>query len=131
MDSPEQCCGCFFIVVVGQHAGVVPLKCVAKSELRKGGKYLDTEGRIGIYDGTNISKCEHSRQMSNCKESGRASICEHCRIRSGCKECGVSQICEHGRIRSECKECKACKGSKDTGEAVFPDSVSIVDAADC
>ena len=33
--------------MVGQHAGIVPLKRVAKSELRKGGKYLDTKGKIG------------------------------------------------------------------------------------
>jgi hypothetical protein len=49
--------------------------------------------------------CEHGRQKSQCKECGGASICEHGRIKSRCKECGGASICEHGRVKSNCKEC--------------------------
>ena len=91
--------------MVGEHAGIVPLKSVAKSMWRKGGKYLDTNWRIGIYDGTGLRWCEHSRERSKCKEYGRSGTCENGRQRSHCKECGGVSICEHGRIRSQCKEC--------------------------
>jgi len=50
----------FFLVdIVGQHVCMLPLKSVTKSDVRKGGKYLDTKGRIGIFDGKEL-KCEHS-----------------------------------------------------------------------
>ena len=52
--------------MVGQHTDIVPLKSVAKSEMNKGGKYLDTQGRIGIYDGKEL-KCEHGKQRSRYK----------------------------------------------------------------
>ena len=52
-----------------------------------------------------MSKCEHNRQKSQCKECGGASICEHNRRKSRCKECGGSDICEHNRRKSQCKEC--------------------------
>jgi len=42
------------VAMVGQHAGIMPLKNVATSERKKGGKYLDTKGKIGIYDGTEV-----------------------------------------------------------------------------
>ena len=95
----------FFIAMVGEHAGIVPLKSVAKSMWRKGGKYLDTNWRIGIYDGTGLRWCEHSRERSKCKEYGRSGTCENGRQRSHCKECGGVSICEHGRQRSRYKEC--------------------------
>jgi len=38
----------FIVDIVGQYAGIVPLINLAKSASRKGGKYLDTNGRIGI-----------------------------------------------------------------------------------
>jgi len=94
----------FSVAMVGQHAGIVPLKGVAKSERRQGGKYLDTKGRIGIYDGTKL-KCEHRRERSTCKDCGGSSICQHGRKRSRCKDCGGASICEHGRQRPQCKEC--------------------------
>ena len=47
--------------MAGQHAGIVPLKSVAKSRLKIDGKYPDTKGRIGTWSGT-ILKCEHGRQ---------------------------------------------------------------------
>jgi len=52
-----------------------------------------------------MSKCEHGRQKSRCKDCGGSSICLHNRDKSKCKECGGSQICLHGRIKSTCKEC--------------------------
>ena len=52
-----------------------------------------------------MSKCEHGRQKSQCKECGGSGICEHGRIKSTCKECGGASICEHGRRKSHCKEC--------------------------
>ena len=73
----------------------LPLKSVAKSEGRNDEKYLDTMGRIGVYDGKEL-KCEHGRQRSRSKECGGSSICEHGRRRSACKECGGASICEHG-----------------------------------
>ena len=79
--------------MVGQHVGIVASKNVDEE---KGGKYLDTNGRIGVYDGT-VLKCEHGRQ------------------RPRCKGCGGSEICEHGMRRSVCKECKAGEVSKDVG----------------
>jgi hypothetical protein len=68
------------------------------------GEEYDFRGEIRIWDGK-ILRCEHGRQISQCKECGGGSICEHGRLRSVCKECGGSQICEHGRVRSQCKEC--------------------------
>ena len=52
-----------------------------------------------------MSKCEHNRRKSQCKECGGGSVCEHNRIKSTCKECGGSSICEHNRRKSRCKEC--------------------------
>ena len=52
-----------------------------------------------------MSKCEHGRQKSTCKECGGTSICEHGRYKSRCKECGGSAFCEHGRQKSQCKDC--------------------------
>ena len=52
-----------------------------------------------------MSKCEHGRQKSQCKECGGSGICEHDKRRARCKECGGSAFCEHGREKSYCKEC--------------------------
>jgi len=60
----------FLISMIGPHARIVLLKSVAKSVKRKGGKYNDNKERSGIYDGTNISNCEHCRIRSTCKEYG-------------------------------------------------------------
>ena len=52
-----------------------------------------------------VSKCEHNKIRSQCKECGGSAICEHQKVRSQCKECGGSAICEHQKVRSSCKEC--------------------------
>jgi len=36
----------FLTAMADQHPGIVTLKSIAKFELRKGGKYLDTKGRM-------------------------------------------------------------------------------------
>jgi hypothetical protein len=53
-----------------------------------------------------MSKCDHNKQKSTCKECGGSSICEHNKRKSRCKECGGSEICEHNKIKSTCKECR-------------------------
>ena len=108
-------------------AGSVPLKNEVKSERRKGGKYLDTKGRIGIYDGTRL-KCEHGRRRSQCKEWGGSQVCEHGRRRPRCKECGGESICEHGRERSRCENCKVSKRSKGVRIVECPDPVFFAGA---
>jgi len=92
--------------MAGQHADIVPLESVASYKRRKGGKYLDTKGRIGIYDGTKL-KSERGRERSKCKECGGSGIYEHDMVVSRCMECGGSGICEHGSRRCKCKECNA------------------------
>ena len=52
-----------------------------------------------------MSKCEHDKRKSTCKECGGSQICEHGKRKSRCKECGGSEICEHGKLKSQCKEC--------------------------
>ncbi len=52
-----------------------------------------------------MSKCEHGKRKSRCKECGGGSICKHGKIKYMCKECGGSGICEHGKRKSRCKEC--------------------------
>ena len=52
-----------------------------------------------------MSKCEHNRRKSRCKECGGSAICEHNRRKSTCKECGGASICEHNREKTRCKEC--------------------------
>jgi len=62
-----------------------------------------------------MSKCEHGRRKSRCKECGGGSICEHDKLKSHCKECGGSAYCEHQRQRHNCKECRGssiCKHDK-------------------
>jgi len=61
LHAEMDCDGLVFLVAtVGHHASIVLSKSVAKYEWRKGGKYLDTKRRSGIYDGTNMN-CEHGR----------------------------------------------------------------------
>ena len=52
-----------------------------------------------------MTRCEHNRQKSQCRECGGGSICEHNRIRSKCKDCGGGSICKHGMRKTYCKEC--------------------------
>jgi hypothetical protein len=52
-----------------------------------------------------MSKCEHGKRKSRCKECGGSQICEHGKFKSRCKECGGSAFCEHGKLKSYCKEC--------------------------
>ena len=52
-----------------------------------------------------VSKCEHGKVKSYCKECGGSQICQHGKVKSYCKECGGGSICQHGRVKSHCKEC--------------------------
>ena len=52
-----------------------------------------------------VSKCEHGRKKTVCKECGGGAICEHQKIRSRCRDCGGGSICEHNKERTRCKEC--------------------------
>ena len=53
-----------------------------------------------------MTKCEHNRIKSTCKDCKGGSICEHNSIKSSCKDCKGGSICEHNRIKSTCKECE-------------------------
>jgi hypothetical protein len=75
-----------------------------------------------------MSKCEHGRQKSYCKECDGSQICEHERIKSSCKECGGSQICKHGRQKIFCKECcgsQICEHGKRKTECKDCGGISI------
>ena len=74
-------------------------KSVAKSIRSKGGKYLDTKGRIGTWRGT-ILKCEHSRQRPACKEYGGASICEN-----GIRKCTCKDSDPSGYLKNIMRSC--------------------------
>ena len=52
-----------------------------------------------------MSKCEHNRRKSRCKECDGSEICEHNKRKSQCKKCGGSGICEHNKRKSQCKKC--------------------------
>ena len=54
-----------------------------------------------------MSKCEHGRRKSRCKECGGLSLCmPHGRRKTDCKDCSGSSFCmPHGRRRTRCKEC--------------------------
>ena len=52
-----------------------------------------------------VSKCEHGRQKSQCKDCRGSQICEHNKRRNICKVCGGSQVCEHNKLKGQCKEC--------------------------
>jgi hypothetical protein len=52
-----------------------------------------------------MSKCEHGKQKTHCKECGGSAFCEHNKFKQYCKECGGSSICEHGKRKTNCKEC--------------------------
>jgi hypothetical protein len=52
-----------------------------------------------------MSKCEHGKQKSSCRECCGSSFCEHGKRKQNCKECGGSNICEHGKLKQICKEC--------------------------
>lgn len=41
-----------------------------------------------------MSKCEHNRRKSTCKECGGASICEHGKLKSYCKICDGKYLCK-------------------------------------
>jgi hypothetical protein len=52
-----------------------------------------------------MSKCEHGKRKSRCKECDGSEFCEHGKRKSRCKECDGSEFCEHGKFKSICKEC--------------------------
>ena len=66
-------------------------RSIAKAARIKGGKYLDTKGRVSIWDGKKL-KCEHGRERSRCKDCGQTGICVHGRKKSICKPCGGASI---------------------------------------
>ncbi len=80
------------------------IKSVVKADRVVGAKYLDTNGRLSIWNGNEL-RCEHGRQRAQCKDCGGSQICEHGRVRSTCKDCGGSQVCDHGRQSPTCKDC--------------------------
>jgi len=41
-----------------------------------------------------MSKCEHGKRKSTCKECGGSAFCEHGKRKSRCKECGGSGLCK-------------------------------------
>ena len=100
-------CG-LVVAMTGQSEKLVCGKSVEKAQRIQGGKYLDTNGKIAIWNGK-VWKCEHGRQRHTCKQCVGSSLCKHGKRRSRCKECGGASICEHGKERSQCKECKARK----------------------
>jgi len=83
---------------------ILPIKKVVKAARTLGGKYLDTKGRVGIWNGKQMC-CLHGKDRSHCSDCGGGGMCEHRRRRSHCKECGGSQVCIHGRRKSDCKDC--------------------------
>ena len=120
---------------------IVALKSVAKSEERKGGKYVDTKERIGIYYMTNILNASAagrgpcSRNATGHPSSGTSARGTSARSTAGLPSASTaarglsarsvsgsqsaSSLSEHGRRRSKCKEC--CS---------LPVSVFIIEAAD-
>ena len=52
-----------------------------------------------------MSKCEHNKRKSNCKECGGSAYCEHNKQKRRCKECGGSDICDHDKRKARCKQC--------------------------
>ena len=52
-----------------------------------------------------MSKCEHNKRKSRCKECGGSELCDHDKLKSQCKDCGGSRICEHNKRKTYCKEC--------------------------
>lgn len=62
-----------------------------------------------------ITKCEHNKIKTICKECRGGSICNHNKIRSSCKDCRGGSICIHNKHKSICKDCKGssiCKHNK-------------------
>jgi len=52
-----------------------------------------------------MSKCEHGKRKTYCKDCGGGGICEHNKKRHYCKDCGGNCLCEHGKRKYRCKEC--------------------------
>ena len=52
-----------------------------------------------------MSKCEHGKRKSHCRECDGSAFCEHDKWKSQCRECGGSAFCEHGKRKSHCREC--------------------------
>ena len=52
-----------------------------------------------------VSKCEHGKRKTYCKDCGGSGICHHNRVKYSCKECRGVSICQHGTRRNYCKEC--------------------------
>jgi len=52
-----------------------------------------------------MSKCEHGKRKTYCKECVGGGLCEHDKPRHYCKDCGGNCLCEHGKRKYRCKEC--------------------------
>ena len=52
-----------------------------------------------------MSKCEHGKRKTYCKECGGGGLCEHDKPKHYCKDCGGNCLCEHGKRKYRCKEC--------------------------
>jgi hypothetical protein len=52
-----------------------------------------------------MSKCEHGKRKTICKECGGSAICEHGKERFYCKDCNGAGLCQHNKIKYSCKEC--------------------------
>jgi hypothetical protein len=90
--------------VVAKRTGYPLLTAIPLSQRRVGGKYVDTKGNVGNWNGKDL-RCDHNRERRYCKECGGSQICQHNRVRAQCKDCGGSAICEHKRQRATCKDC--------------------------
>ena len=91
--------------MAGEYVGKYEkLTKVVKSGRVVGTKYLDSEGRVGIWSGVRLF-CEHGKNRPRCKDCGGSGICVHNREKMQCKDCGGASICEHNKVRSRCREC--------------------------
>ena len=52
-----------------------------------------------------MSKCQHGKRLSRCRDCGGSEFCEHGKIKSRCKDCGGASICEHNKRKDGCKDC--------------------------
>jgi hypothetical protein len=64
-----------------------------------------------------MSKCEHGKRKTRCKECGGSEMCIHEKQKPFCRECNGSQFCIHNKTKSICIDCggsRICKHRKQT-----------------
>ena len=62
-----------------------------------------------------MSKCEHGKRKTRCKECGGSEMCIHEKQKPFCRECNGSQFCIHNKTKSICIDCggsRICKHRK-------------------